>query len=49
MKNEGTGCFLVTNSWGVGWGQGGHACVSEKWLKYHKRINPYVIIKGVKI
>jgi len=43
LKNvEGQICFLITNSWGLGWGQGGHACVSENWLN-QKRINTYAM------
>lgn len=29
---QGRYCFLVTNSWGEGWGKGGHACLTEKWF-----------------
>ena len=30
---EGKYCYIVANSWGEGWGQGGHSCLSEKWLQ----------------
>ena len=33
--SEGSRCFLSTNSWGEGWGLGGHSCLSEKWLQKH--------------
>lgn len=31
---EGNYCYIVANSWGEGWGIGGHACVSRKWLEH---------------
>ena len=34
-KTEGKFCFLTANSWGEGWGIGGHACLSENWIKHH--------------
>lgn len=30
---EGTYCYIAANSWGEGWGEGGHACLSEKWIE----------------
>ena len=33
--DEGKYCAITTNSWGVGWGVGGHACISEKWIEKH--------------
>ena len=32
---EGRVCFLMTNSWGKGWGVGGHACLTERWMQEH--------------
>ena len=29
---QGKHCTVVTNSWGDGWGLGGHACLSDKWF-----------------
>lgn len=34
--NEGKVCFITANSWGEGWGKGGHACISEKWVKNYR-------------
>ncbi len=31
---EGNYCYIAANSWGEGWGIGGHACISRKWLEY---------------
>jgi len=31
--DEGKQCFLTVNSWGEGWGVGGHSCISFQWLK----------------
>ncbi len=34
---EGQGCFLVRNSWGTGWGIGGHAWLSEDFITRHMK------------
>ncbi|MBT4790763.1 MAG: C1 family peptidase [Halobacteriovoraceae bacterium] len=47
ILNEGSVCFIVANSWGQGWGQGGYSCLSEKWLLNHRTTNPFVIIQEV--
>lgn len=50
LKNkEGEYCFLTANSWGVGWGKGGYACLSENWLRVQMRTNPFVVLKKVRI
>ena len=46
--NEGRYCFIVTNSWGVGWGVGGYSCISEKWILSHRQKNPLVVINKIK-
>jgi C1A family cysteine protease len=48
-EKEGKVCFLTANSWGVGWAKGGHSCLSEKWVKEHRRRNPFVVVESVKI
>ncbi|WP_159931238.1 C1 family peptidase [Oceanicoccus sp. KOV_DT_Chl] len=30
---EGKYCVVTSNSWGEGWGKGGYACITEKWMK----------------
>ncbi len=34
-RDEGKRCYIAANSWGYGWGTGGHTCISEAWLKKH--------------
>lgn len=38
---EGKVCFLTANSWGEGWGSGGHACLSHKWILHNMRKRSY--------
>lgn len=47
VLNEGRVCFVVANSWGQGWGQGGYSCISEKWMINQKQINPFVAVTDV--
>ena len=47
-QTEGKYCFLTANSWGTGWGIGGHACLSENWIKHHMRsqkLKYFVVLK----
>lgn len=30
---EGEICYLAANSWGRGWGKGGYACLTQRWLE----------------
>ena len=46
---EGSVCFITANSWGQGWGFGGHACISEKWVMEHRKTNPFVVINRIEI
>jgi C1A family cysteine protease len=46
---EGSVCFITANSWGVGWGNGGYACLSEKWLLKNRSRNPFVAVTQVEI
>lgn len=34
--NEGEFCTIIANSWSEGWGAGGYACLSEKWMEKFK-------------
>ncbi len=45
---EGQYCLIAANSWGVGWGKGGHACLSEKWLKKYRFNVPFLAVTDVK-
>jgi len=49
ILNEGSVCFITANSWGIGWGHGGHACISEKWLLNHRKMNPFVVMDAIEI
>ncbi len=46
-SSEGKYCYIVANSWGEGWGQGGHSCISDKWLSKYRLKNDYVAIEKV--
>ena len=35
LSREGDYCVITANSWNDGWGRGGHACLTEKWLREH--------------
>jgi C1A family cysteine protease len=35
-QTEGKICYVLANSWGKGWGNGGHACISEKWFNQYR-------------
>ena len=41
---EGAFCFLTANSWGTGWGKGGHACLSEKWVQKYRFSIPFLAV-----
>jgi len=45
--NEGEVCFITANSWGVGWGKGGHACLSEKWVNQYRYDIPFLAVESV--
>ncbi|MAE58814.1 MAG: hypothetical protein CME69_08040, partial [Halobacteriovorax sp.] len=49
VLNEGSVCFITANSWGSGWGHGGYACLSEKWVLSQRQSNPFVVINSVSI
>ncbi len=42
-NTEGKYCFLVSNSWGEGWGKGGHSCLSQKWLEKYQYPKSYFV------
>ncbi len=45
--NEGRVCFVVTNSWSEGWGIGGHACLTEKWIHQNRIPTPFIGLKSL--
>ncbi len=44
---EGNYCYIVANSWGEGWGVGGHACLSRKWLEHQLVARALVAIEQI--
>ena len=47
-EREGSDCFIVANSWSVGWGVGGHACLTENWIIQHKLVD-FLVVQKVQI
>ena len=48
VLEEGKICFIVANSWGEGWGEGGYSCISEKWMINQRQSNPFVSVSYIK-
>ncbi|MFP5386713.1 MAG: C1 family peptidase [Bacteriovoracia bacterium] len=48
-KEEGNFCILVANSWGKGWGAGGYACLTEKWLQKYRQNSAFVAVTKVRV
>jgi C1A family cysteine protease len=46
-EKEGSYCLMVANSWGKGWGAGGYACLSEKWLLEYRLPSSFISIDEV--
>jgi C1A family cysteine protease len=46
-QKEGKFCLISANSWGAGWGKGGHACLSEKWIERHRFNVPFIALEQV--
>jgi C1A family cysteine protease len=49
VLNEGSVCFVTSNSWGFGWGYGGYSCLSERWVLENRQRNPFVSVLSVEI
>ncbi|MCP4913409.1 MAG: C1 family peptidase [Oligoflexia bacterium] len=45
---EGPYCFLVANSWGEGWGKGGHSCLSQKWVERYMYDTPMISLTNIR-
>ncbi|MDD0853737.1 C1 family peptidase [Halobacteriovorax sp. GB3] len=43
-SKEGRFCYLTANSWGSGWGKGGHACLSERWVDQYRYDIPFLAV-----
>lgn len=48
-KSQGDSCLIVANSWGTGWGKGGHSCLSRSWFNAYRYDIDYLAISSVKI
>jgi C1A family cysteine protease len=46
-QKEGKFCLLSANSWGPGWGVGGHTCMSERWINEHRFNVPFIALEQV--
>ncbi len=46
-QKEGKFCLISANSWGPGWGIGGHSCVSERWINEHRFNVPFIALEKV--
>ena len=46
---EGSFCVVIANSWGKGWGAGGYACLTEKWLAKFRQPAPFVAVTKVSV
>ena len=49
QKEEGNFCIVVANSWGKGWGAGGHSCLTEKWLQKYRQNSAFVTVTRVSV
>jgi C1A family cysteine protease len=47
-EKEGSYCLVVANSWGKGWGAGGYACLSEKWLLHYRLPSSFISVDNIK-
>ena len=46
-RDEGKFCLITANSWGTGWGKGGHACLSEKWINKYRYDMSFIALERV--
>ncbi len=49
MQDEGKVCFITANSWGEGWGRGGHGCLTEKWVRNYRVNNAFISVDKVQV
>ncbi len=48
-KTQGRYCTLIANSWGEGWGRGGHACISDAWFDEFRYDIPFIALEKVAV
>ena len=46
-ESQGKYCTLIANSWGEGWGRGGHACISDKWFDEFRYQISFIALESV--
>lgn len=46
-SHQGGYCYLVSNSWGEGWGKGGYACIAQKWIETKRYQIPFIAVTKV--
>ncbi len=46
---QGKHCTLVANSWGEGWGLGGHACLSDAWFDKYRYQFDFLGVKSISL
>lgn len=49
QKSQGKFCTLIANSWGEGWGRGGHACISDAWFDEFRYDMSFIALESLKI
>lgn len=49
QKSQGKYCTLIANSWGEGWGRGGHACISDRWFDRYRYDMPFIALESVSV
>lgn len=48
-RTQGRYCTLIANSWGEGWGRGGHACISDSWFDEFRYDIPFIALEQVAV
>lgn len=48
-RTQGRYCTIIANSWGEGWGRGGHACISDTWFDEFRYDIPFIALEQVAV
>lgn len=48
-STQGKYCTLIANSWGEGWGRGGHACISDRWFDRYRYDMAFIALESVSV
>lgn len=46
---EGRRCSVVANSWGEGWGLGGHACLTDAWFDQYRYDFDFLAVEDISL